>query len=42
MSIEMEGDWGGYTAAQCFLPNLTFSDQVACNAQHLNVSDPAS
>lgn len=37
--LALDGDWGNYTAQQCFgLPS--FSDQVGCHAQHLNVSDP--
>lgn len=41
MTLQFEGSYGNLTAAQCFGLD-SFSDQVWCNAQHLNVSNPAS
>lgn len=41
-TLTIDGDWSNYTTQQCFNPDLSFSQQVDCHAQHLNVSYPPS
>lgn len=39
--MSLEGDYSNYTAAQCFGLQDT-EHQVACSAQHLNITNPPS
>jgi hypothetical protein len=41
-TLTIDGDYANYTAQQCFNPNFTFSQQVDCHSQHLNVTHPPS
>lgn len=39
--MSLDGDFSNYTAAQCFAFESE-ETQVACSAQHLNITDPPS